>query len=169
MIAKFHVYTVAVCLAIAATARAGDLRILYESSSLTKIEVSELKPSSRWQMRFTWHTLCAPVDEKDDFGDHQSLESFDTHSTEIKLTTAELAQLENWVKQYEIFDLKSEYPESSVRTYGSAFVSSLTVELDGKKFTLKWTGDTKLPKNLGDAIDKLVQICQEIRKSRERS
>jgi hypothetical protein len=169
MIAKFYVFTVAVFLAIAATARAGDLRIVYDSSSLTKIEVSELKPSSRWQMRFTWHTPCAPVDEKDNFGEHQSLESFDKHSAEIKLTTAELARLENWVKQNEIFDWKSEYPESSVQTYGSAFPSSLTVEMDGKKYTLKWTGDTKVPKNLGDAIDKLVQICQEIRKSREKS
>jgi hypothetical protein len=156
-------------MALTTTTRAADFRIVYDSSGTTRIEVSKKgAQESKWQMKMSWITHRLPFDEKIETVDPQSMESFDSHSAEIKLTKAELAQFENWIKQSGIFDLKVEYPERSTKTYGSAFTHSLAVDLDGKKYSLNWTGDTETPEALGKAVGQLIKLGREIERNPKR-
>jgi hypothetical protein len=149
-------------LLVASMATAEGIKIVYSSAGLTKVEVTEQK-----QLQFVWHTGRLPFEEGDSSPMQQSLAAYDSHSATIWLTKAEMETFRQWIDQNGILDLKTEYPEPEQKTYGSAFHSSLSVELDGKKKSLAWTGDTKVPDPLLTAINKLVQMCQEIRKSRE--
>jgi hypothetical protein len=145
------------CLAVAAASDADDLRLEYTHAGLTSVKVDQLG-----RLHFSWHTgrLDTPVAQ-------QSLDGYDSHSAVIWLTKAELGRFKDWIDQYDILNLKSEYPESEKKTYGSAFRSALTVEVGGKKRSVAWTGDTKVPDSLRKAVNMLVQFCHEIRKTRE--
>jgi hypothetical protein len=128
---KTIAYSILGCLAIASTCAAGDLRIVYSSAGLTKVEVSEEK-----QLHLAWHTGRLPFDKGDNSPMRQSLEAYDSHSSVIYLTKSELSEFEKWIEKNGILNLKSKYPEPEKKTYGSAFQSSLTVELDDKKYSI---------------------------------
>jgi len=150
-------------LVFAATCDAADLVIVYNHAGLTDVKVTERK-----QLHFGWHTRRLSFEKGDSSPMRQSLEAYDSHSAVIWLTKAELSRFRQWVEQNGILDLKSKYPEPEQKTYGSAFHSSLTVELDGRKHALSWTGDTQVPDALNEAVQKLVQMCHEVRQRRER-
>jgi hypothetical protein len=154
---KTSLLAIVSCLAIAVTAAAADLQIEYGSAGLTSVKVDE-----RSRLHFAWHTgrLDTPLSL-------QSLDGYDSHSAVIWLTKAEMEKFRQWIEQNRILDLKPEYPEPEQKTYGSAFQSSLSVELDRKKKSLAWSGDTKVPDTLHAAINALVKMCHEIRQTRE--
>ena len=149
------------CLVIATTAAASDLRIEYSHAGLTTVQVTKQR-----QLHFAWHTGRLPFERGDNSPILQSLEGYDSHSSVIWLTKSELAEFKNWIEKHGILDLKSKYPEPENKTYASTFHSSLTVEFDGKKHSIAWTGDTEIPDSLRDAVNKLVGLSHRIWKSR---
>lgn len=163
---KKHMKTVVLSLlaglAIARAVAAADLRIEYSHAGLTKIQVNEQQ-----QLHFQWHTGRLPYKKGDSSPIHQNLDAYDSHSTAIWLTEMEMAGFENWIEKHGIFDLESKYPEPENMTYGSAFHSSLHVELGDKHYSLTWTGDTKIPDSLREAVNRLVEMSHGIRKCRE--
>jgi ASC-1-like (ASCH) protein len=159
---KKLVLSFAGCLMLVSLATAGNLRIQYHHAGLMKIEVSIEN-----QLRFEWHTGRRSFQEGDCFPMKQSLESYDSHMALIWLTGMEMGSFENWIVRNGILDLDALYPEPEEKTYGSAFCSSLIVELNGRKYSLEWTGDTKVPETLHRAINQLIRLCREIRRNRE--
>jgi hypothetical protein len=154
--------TVATFLLAASVSAAGELLIEYKHAGLMRVSVTERK-----QLDFAWTTGRLPFDEQDASPMRQTMEAYDSHGATIWLTKSEMEQLRKWIADSKIFDLESAYPEPEQKTYGSAFHSSLSVEVDGKKKSVAWTGDTKVPDTLRTAINALVKMCQDIRRSRE--
>jgi hypothetical protein len=57
---------------------------------------------------------------------------------------------------------------SGGKSRGAAYGSGITVVVGEKKHGVSWVGDSKTPKGLAEAINDLVAIADEIRKSRDR-
>jgi hypothetical protein len=149
-------------LALTAGVQAGDVRLDYSHAGLTRVTVDE-----QHRLHYSWHTGRQPFDQTDNSPMRQSLEAYDSHSAVIWLTRTELGRFQDWVEKNGIFDLPATYPEKEPPTYGSAFQSELAIELGDRKQALKWTGDSQVPDSLRAAIDQLMKLCEEIRKSRE--
>ena len=150
------------CLVLSGSVIAGELRIDYDYAGLTKIHVTEHK-----QLVIKWHTRRLPFENGDISPMRQSLDAYDSHSSVIWLTRVELNEFEHWIEETDVFNLPSTYPVPEEQTYGSAFRSTLTVELDGRNHSLEWTGDTTIPYHMYAAVNSLVEKCHEIRRSRE--
>lgn len=90
-------------------------------------------------------------------------ESVITYEYKIQIWAMVCRQLE----RNGILDLEPKYPEPEKKTYGFAFNSSLTVEFDRRKRSIAWTGDTKIPASLQEAVNQLVQMSQKVREIRE--
>jgi hypothetical protein len=153
---------VCILLLVACVSVGGELLIEYKHAGLLRVSVTERK-----QLDLAWTTGRCPFDELDASPMRQTIEAYDSHGATIWLTKSEMEQLRKWIVDGKIFELESAYPEPEQKTYGSAFHSSLSVELDGKKKSVAWTGDTKVPSTLHTAINALVKMCQDIRQSRE--
>jgi hypothetical protein len=145
------------CLVMATTGAACEFRIEYSYAGLINVQVTKQR-----QLHFTWHTGRLPYENGDNSPIVQSLEGYDRHASVIWLTKLELADFKNWIEKNGILYLKSTYPEPENTTYGSAFHSSLTVELDGKTHSVNWTDDTEIPESLRDAVNKLVGMSRRI-------
>ncbi len=162
MISRMLPYIV-LSMVVSTTAFAGDVQIEYNHAGLTGVKIDEKN-----RLHLSWHTQRRPFDQKDISPMRQNFSAYDSHSSVIWLTKAELERLSNWAKNFHGLKLKPKYPEREKPTYGSAFQSSLTVAFGDTKLSRSWTGDTKVPDSLHEAINKLVKICHEIRKSRQR-
>ena len=141
-----------------------DVTIEFTRAGLTSVKVDQAK-----RLHFSWHTGRRPFVNGDSSPMRQDLTAYDGHNVSIWLTKEEVHAFAKWVEYYQILALKAEYPEPEVETRGSAFKSSLSVTLDGKKHSLSWTGDTKIPDTLREAIRELIELSDNIRKSRERT
>jgi hypothetical protein len=117
-------------------------------------------------LHYVWHTLR----KKDTpLPDKQSLDSYDRHQVDIRLTEKESAQFQDWIDEHKLFDLKESYPSASDgKSYGAAFESGLTISKGDHKRGIHWVGDSKTPKELDEAVSELIRIADAIEKSRRK-
>jgi hypothetical protein len=134
--------------------------ISYSHAGLTELTVQKGK------LRYVWHTLG----KKDKPSpDTQSLESYDRHQVDIRLTDKEIAQFQDWIDEHKLFDLKDSYPSASDgKSYGAAFETGLTISKGDRKHGISWVGDSKTPKELDEAVNELIRIAEDIEKSRRK-
>ncbi len=95
-----------------------NLKIFYNSSGLTVIEISDRK------LDCTYHTF-----RKDLMATRATIESYDTHQSKISLTNDELEELRKWATQA-IKTTATEEQKKSQRGY----YTNLSVELAGKTY-----------------------------------
>jgi hypothetical protein len=134
--------------------------ISYSHAGLDELTVAKGK------LHYVWHTLRKkdePLPEK------QSLESYDRHQVDIRLTEKEAVLFQDWIDQHKLFDLKKSYPSTSDgQSYGAAFESGLTISQGDRKHGISWVGDSKTPKELDEAVNDLIRLADEIEKSRRK-
>jgi hypothetical protein len=134
--------------------------ISYSYAGLDELTVENGK------LHYVWHTL-----RKQDkpLPDTQSLDSYDRHRVDIRLTEKESARFQDWIHEYNLFDLKKSYPSASDgKSYGAAFESGLTISKGDRKHGISWVGDSKTPKELNEAVNELIRLADEIEKSRRK-
>jgi len=134
--------------------------ISYSHAGLDALTVEKGK------LHYVWHTL-----RKNDkpLPDTQSIDSYDRHQIDIRLTEKESARFQDWIDQHKPFDFKDSYPSASDgKSYGAAFESGLTISKGDRKHGISWVGDSKTPKELGEAINELIRLADEIEKSRRK-
>jgi hypothetical protein len=134
--------------------------ISYTDAGLVELNVKN------GQLHYVWHSLR----KKDKpLPDKQSLDSYDRHQVDIRLTDKENERFQEWIETHKLFDLEKEYPSASGgKSYGSAFASALTLVKGKQKHGIAWVGDSKTPKELNDAVNELIRLADEIEKSRRK-
>jgi hypothetical protein len=134
--------------------------ISYSHAGLDELTVEKGK------LHYIWHTL-----RKQDkpLPDAQSIDSYDRHQIDIRLTEKETARFKDWIDEHKLFDLKKSYPSASDgKSYGAAFETGLTISKSDRKQGISWVGDSKTPKELGEAVNELIRLADEIEKSRRK-
>ena len=134
--------------------------ISYSHAGLSELTIQKGK------LHYVWHTLR----KKDKpLPDTQSLENYDRHQVDIRLTDKEMAQFQDWIDEHKLFDLKESYPSASDgKSYGAAFETGLTISKGDRKHGITWVGDSKTPKELNEAVNELIRLAEEIEKSRRK-
>jgi hypothetical protein len=134
--------------------------ISYAHAGLDELTVQDGK------LHYVWHTLR----KKDKPSpDAQSFDSYDRYQVDIRLTEKEIGQFQDWIGKHKVFDFKKEYPSvSDGKSYGSAFGSGLTIVKGERKHGIGWVGDSKIPKQLAEAVNELVRFADDTEKSRRK-
>jgi hypothetical protein len=150
-----------ICLFSAEHAIAVAVAVNYDHAGLTKIKIES------GRLHYVWHTQrkfargeIAPV--------RQDMTNYDRHEVIIWLTGDEVALVAKWMETCKVFDLPATYPAKPEKTYGSAFETSLNVTLEDRKHGISWNGDSTLTAELRSAEKELIQICDGIRKDRDK-
>jgi hypothetical protein len=136
------------------------LSLSYTHAGLTEITIKDGK------LRYVWHTPRQRDDGKP--LEQGNLDNYDRHQIDVWLTDKELGQFRDWVGRHKVFDFEKDYPSASGgRGRGAAFQSGLSVAGE-KKHSVSWTGDSKVPKSLGEAIAELSVLADAVQKSRNK-
>jgi hypothetical protein len=122
--------------------------IHYSNADLNTTEIVD------YQMTLTWHTLKRGLGVT-----LQNLNSYDLHSTNIKLSQKERTCFEKWIKENQIFSFKDYYPPSEPGSYTAAFESSLHIKTGTNEKTISWDDTSNCPK-LHEAIKKLCKLTK---------
>ena len=150
-----------ICLFSAEHAIAVAVAVNYDHAGLTQIRIES------GRLHFVWHTQrkFAPGEPAPM---RQDMTNYDRHEVTIWLTGDEVASVAKWMETRKVFDLPATYPAKAEKTYGSAFETSLNVTLEDRKNSIRWNGDSTLTEGLRSAEKELMQICEGIRKDRNR-
>ncbi len=136
--------------------------INYNSAGLCIIEVRG------GSLHHVWHVLKV-FEEKEPAVVRQDLKSYDRYEARIRLTHRELDFFQDWLTEHKINRFNSIYASASKgRSYAAAFETSLSVTRYGKNHTISWSSDSEIPEDLKRAVDKLIKICEEMQKSRQK-
>lgn len=149
------------CLFSAEHAIAVAAAVNYDHAGLTQIRIES------GRLHYVWHTQrkFAPGEPAPM---RQNMTNYDRHEVTIWLTGDELASVTKWMETHKVFDLPATYPAKAEKTYGSAFENSLSVTLEDRKHSISWNGDSTIPDDLRGAEKELIQICERIRKDRDK-
>jgi len=137
------------------------LAVNYDHAGLTQIRIE------RGQLHYIWHT-------QRHFGTNelapsrQDMTNYDRHEVHIWLTGDEIVSISKWMEGNKVFDLPSTYPSKAEQTYGSAFQTTLSLTLEDRKHNIGWTGDSTITEALRGAEKALIELCEGIRKDREK-
>jgi hypothetical protein len=132
----------------------------YVYAGLTEITLTDGK------LRYVWHTP-RQQDEKSPL--QSSPTEYDRHQIDVRLTEKELGSFRDWVARNKVFGFAKDYPSSSGgSSRGSAYQSGLSVLQGDRKQAVTWVGDSKIPKELGTAINELTSLADKIENSRRK-
>jgi hypothetical protein len=137
----------------------------YEHAGLTRLVLHPAGPGVDGKLSLTWHTM-----RKSDGAvtTRQDMSSYDRHELDAWLTSSELSAFRQWAETNRFGRFQSPFPtKPGPATYGSAFETSLTVDANGSRRTLKWSGDSILPRELESAVSELVRLGDEVKKERK--
>jgi hypothetical protein len=135
----------------------------YVHAGLTEITVKD------GQLRYVWHTERQWDDGKAGKPPLSGLANYDRHQVDVWLTDKELERFRAWVARHKPFEFDKDYPSPPGSTSrGGAFQSGLTVVQGDKKHGIGWAGDSKIPEALGVAVGELIELADEIQKSRSK-
>lgn len=84
----------------------------------------------------------------------QSLEAYDKHIARTTLTPSGKAWLMAWTRRHRVFSFARRYAPAQPRSYGSAFVTRLTVQKGGRTLQSTWdeTSRAKAPEAAAGAL-----------------
>jgi len=149
------------CLAAASDALALAVAIDYDHAGLTQIRIEG------GRLHYVWHT-----ERKFGRGElapsRQDMSHYDRHEVVIWLTGDEAASVVKWMETHKVFDLPAKYPAKAEKSYGAAFQTTLSMTLEDRKHSTGWNGDSVLTGELRAAEKELIQLCEGIRKDRDR-
>lgn len=125
----------------AAARHDGNFCIQYENAGRSEVEIRD------GTLLRIWYTLKE--------GSHpvpRSPAGYDRHESRRDLTTAELASFRKWASRDILFRLLDRDVAPVRTSYGSAFRTSLKIRCDDRSSSITWTGDTRLPPELQEAV-----------------
>jgi hypothetical protein len=133
----------------------------YDHAGLIQIQIKS------GRMHYVWHTArkfapgeTAPI--------RQDMSHYDRHEVSIWLTGEEVDAVAKWMDTHAVLALPTDYPAKKERTRGAAYRSSLSVTLEDRERNIAWHGDSLPSEELRAAEKALIQICDGIRRDRER-
>jgi hypothetical protein len=139
--------------------------IEYEHAGLTRLALHPAGPGVDAKLSLTWHTARK---SEGIVADRQDMSSFDRHELDAWLTPSELSTFRQWAETNRIGRFQSPFPtKPGPASYGSAFETSLTVDIDGSRRTLRWNGDSIVPRELESAVSELMRLGEEVKKGRK--
>jgi hypothetical protein len=135
----------------------------YTHAGLTEITVKDGK------LRYVWHTERKWDDGNMGKADMSGYANYDRHQVDVWLTDKERERFRTWAARHKPFEFDKDYPSASDgKSRGAAFQSGLTVVQGDKKHSTSWAGDSKTPKTLGVAVGALIELADQIQKSRSK-
>jgi hypothetical protein len=146
-----------------AAEKPAPLSLSYAHAGLTEITVKDGK------LHYVWHTERQWDDGKPGKPDSSSFASYDRHQVDVWLTDKELERFRTWVARHKPFEFDKDYPSASDgKSRGAAFQSGLTIVQGDRKHAVGWAGDSKTPKALGVAVGELIELADQIQRSRSK-
>jgi hypothetical protein len=138
--------------------------IEYEHAGLTRLVLRPPNQKSDSQLSLTWHTHR----KSDELATAQDIRSFDRHQLDAWPTSSELAKFRQWAQTNQFARFQTSFPSKpGPATYGSAFPTTLTVEIDGSRRSFKWTGDSEVPPEMASAVSGLMELAEHMKKTRQ--